>query len=93
MGKPRTAMPGLLFLIEKQAAPVSISTLKEIKAFSDNKQYKAKHARILALLRESPGDWNVDNDNGRELGVTHTPTGFRYHIPKRVAQSIVNGVK
>lgn len=82
------AMPYL-----KLAQDATLAELKQIKYLSDHKRYASKHDRIMTLLQSSPDDWQVDSDNGRELGLTHAPTGFRFHIPKRVAQSTVDSLK
>ena len=51
------------------------------KTESDRKNYAAKHAILRRLLRERPGEFEVDDAGGRVVGLTHAPTGFRLHLP------------
>lgn len=58
-------------------------TLRKIKAFSDAKKYKAKERMLRRLMLQNPQDWLVDQPARYHPGVTHVPTGFKYHTTMR----------
>lgn len=60
---------------------VRIEELKAVKKDSDARNWKAKHARLRELIRRYPDDFAIDSRQGNLVGVTHIPTGFRYHTP------------
>jgi hypothetical protein len=63
--------------------PGPLALLLEAKARSDRRDYGGKHDVLRRLLTSRPGEFLVDSDDGRGiLGLTHTPTGFRIHLPK-----------
>lgn len=68
----------------KQAAAHSLlPQLLEAKQNSDAKRYDKKNRFINQSMRRHPDDWEVDSDNGKGIvGVTHLPTGFRFHTLK-----------
>jgi hypothetical protein len=68
---------------EKQAAEV-LPRLKEIKRMSDAREYTAKAEALRALMQAAPENWVVDSDDPESpvLGLTHQPTGFRFHLPR-----------
>jgi superfamily II DNA/RNA helicase len=67
---------------EKRGAAASpLPALLLAKTESDRKNYAAKHAILRRLLRERPGEFEVDDAGGRVVGLTHAPTGFRLHLP------------
>lgn len=61
----------------------TLNELKSAKSDSDKKNYSSKHARLRKLLSAKPDDFVVDSNEGRILGLTHTPTGFRIHMPHK----------
>ncbi len=58
-------------------------TLRRIKEFSDQKKYKAKERMLRRLMLANPQDWLVDQPAPYHPGVTHVPSGFRYHTTRR----------
>ena len=82
---PAAAVPGTIEDRRAQAAvqePPMIDRLKAIKSLSDQKAYADKHARLRALMQRNPEHWAIDSELDRFYGVTHQPTGFRFHMPK-----------
>ena len=74
-------LPGLL----KQARP--LDDLLSAKKESDRRNYPAKHDILRKLIKQSPGDFRIDSEEGNIYGITHIPTGFRIHMPRREAPS------
>jgi len=77
------------------AAPVkpTVSPLKrlmEAKRRSDARDYDGKTSIVRDLIKESPTSWEVDTPpaNGI-LGLTHTPTGFRLHMPAKAVYDLL----
>jgi len=64
--------------------PTILEKLKEIKALSDKRQYQAKHSKLQALLLKSPAKFVIDSEGLGIVGLTHVPTGFRFHVPREV---------
>ena len=61
----------------------SLDEMKELKTLSDQRRYGEKHALARRLMEEDPDAYFIDSDDGRGIvGVTHRPTGFRWHMPK-----------
>lgn len=61
----------------------NIQDLKEVKRLSDERKYQLKRMMLRRLMQLYPNEFRVDSDDGRGIvGVTHDPTGFRYHTPK-----------
>lgn len=65
----------------KEAASPTLELLQKAKQHSDRKEWQPKHVIIRNLMDKSPGDWHVDSDDGRIVGVTHK-SGFQFHMPK-----------
>ena len=63
-----------------QANP-ALASLLMAKQHSDNMRYAQKHAILRDLIRTDPSSFMVDSDNGFAVGLTHSPTGFRIHMP------------
>ena len=61
-----------------------LDDLKGAKQESDRGNYGAKYAAVRRLMQASPGDFAVDSRTGHVVGITHTPTGFRFHVPHNV---------
>jgi hypothetical protein len=69
----------------KAAASDTLMALLAAKAESDAARYRAKHQIMRNLMKSTPADFTIDSDNGRGIvGVTHTPTGFRMHLPSGI---------
>jgi len=71
---------------EKAAA---LNNLLEAKDHSDKKQYGAKHRIMALMMYKAPDEFLVDSDDGKFLGITHAPTGFRMHLPKNIVPAVV----
>lgn len=65
-----------------------IAKLKNVKDLSDKKQYRAKHARAMELINKYPDKFVIDSEGAGIVGVTHKPTGFRFHLPKSVLTGV-----
>jgi hypothetical protein len=74
------------------AQPSVMPQLLAAKHRSDVGDYAAKHAILRELLRKSPSDFFVDDPEGKYHGITHRPTGFRYHLPPRVYRDLLRGM-
>jgi hypothetical protein len=62
-----------------------IDRLKEIKRYSDESNWDAKHQRLIAVMQENPWQWDVNDDPNvgpRFVGVKHIPSNFKYHMPR-----------
>ncbi len=59
-----------------------LDKLKEIKRASDVRDYMRKHHLARRLMKEFPKDFKIDSDHPTHPGITHTPTHFRFHMPK-----------
>jgi len=62
----------------------SLDELLAIKDLSDQRRYKEKHLAIQKLLAQVPSAWKHDSNQGPMAGITHKPTGFKYHVPPEV---------
>lgn len=61
-----------------------LETLLAAKSRSDERKYAAKHILLRQMMNARPDDFTIDSDDGRGIvGVTHRPTGFRFHMPKQ----------
>ena len=61
----------------------TLQLLRELKQHSDAGHYNKKIEIFRELLKESPQDFFIDTFDKKYPGVTHRPTGFRFHAPKR----------
>lgn len=68
----------------KTAANPALEGLRLAKAESDRGNYSAKHRIIRDLMDETPDDFEIDSDSMGTYGLTHIPTGFRIHVPKKI---------
>lgn len=68
-----------------------VTRLLEAKRYSDSGQYKHKHAVLAFMLNKNPEDWVIDSEhgNGNILGITHKPSKFKIHIPRKFVPSMV----
>jgi len=66
---------------EGEANPV-LEQLRKAKAESDRRNFAAKHAILRPLLEQYPGEFVIDSQQHRFAGLTHSPTGFRIHMPR-----------
>jgi len=59
-----------------------IRQMQLAKHYSDRKQYGAKQAILYGLMKDRPGEFFVDSDDGDIVGITHRPSNFRIHTKK-----------
>jgi hypothetical protein len=64
-----------------------IDHLLSAKEKSDAGQYGAKHLILVRMMADAPDEFAVDSETSSEgdpayMGITHVPTGFRFHMPK-----------
>ena len=67
----------------------SVDSLLQAKDHSDKKQYGAKNRIMALMMYKTPDEFLVDSDDGKFLGITHAPTGFRMHLPKNIVPAVV----
>jgi len=67
----------------------ALDNLLAAKKHSDNRQYKYKHEILALMLARNPKDFYIDSDDGGIVGITHEPTKFKIHIPKKLVPSKV----
>jgi hypothetical protein len=60
-----------------------IVRLKEIKAFSDKRDYVQKDNLLRQLMMERPTEFKVEHPNHKYPGVVHKPTNFRFHLKRK----------
>lgn len=92
MAAEHAAAGGLTPSLEKSAAaqqPSTLEALQEAKRMSDVKRYNAKHAIMSGIMLRHPEEFTIDSEDGDILGVTHAPTGFRMHLPRRIVPAAV----
>lgn len=65
--------------------------LQEAKSLSDVKKYGHKTAIIKTMMTMSPDDWVIDSPEEETgyAGVTHIPTGFKLHIPRKSIPPVI----
>lgn len=83
-GAPADAPPADLLLSPGDPQINVLDELKALKQHSDRGDYAAKHRLARKLLSRSAADFVVDSRTGKIVGVTHQPTGFRFHLPATV---------
>lgn len=62
--------------------------LKKAKAYSDVKQYDAKHQIVYQLIKDNPNEFFIDSEEGDIVGLTHELTGFKLHVPRKVIADV-----
>ena len=72
----------------KLAMSFELRKLLEAKKLSDKKEYMEKNRIIGMLLNKYPKHFIQDSVlNPKYVGITHKPTGFKIHAPKRLIPS------
>ena len=75
-------------IMVKLAKSMELKQLLEAKKRSDINDYATKNSILAELLHKSPGQFKIDSElNSKYVGLTHTPTGFRIHAPRRIIPS------
>jgi len=69
----------------------TLGDLKKAKQYSDVKQYSQKHQLIHQLVREAPKEFYVDSEKDGIVGLTHSSTNFKIHVPKNVISGLQLG--
>ena len=64
-----------------------IRLLLEAKAAGDTRTWDRKAGLSREALRHAPGDFYEDSRERHIVGLTHRPTGFRFHLPEDQIQS------
>lgn len=73
----------------------TVVELTKAKELSDSERYDEKAVLLRNLMMEHPGDFVIDSSGKGHPGITHTPTGFQFHLPKKFIPPTVTvpGVK
>ena len=73
----------------------TLDSLLRAKELSDTAQYSPKARIMFDLMTRDPHDFQVDTtgEQGGHPGVTHTPTGFRMHVPWKYIPASVGSRK
>lgn len=66
-----------------------LSVLLQAKVRSDARDYRQKYQLIRQLMQQDPRAFVVDSPVGKYHGVTHVPTGFKFHLPPVVFQDLI----
>lgn len=69
----------------KTAADDTVEQLRAAKEHSDKKRYTAKHSILRKLFADKPEEFYVDAPDPKFPGVTHAPSGFKFHAPSHLA--------
>ena len=77
---PATVVPEV-----KQAA--DLLNLGKAKEKSDAKDWNSKHHLVRQMIEDAPDEWRIDSEDKGLTGVTHNPTGYRYHLPHHIVPS------
>jgi hypothetical protein len=77
-----TFVAGLVKEARRQK-PKVLDQLLAAKRESDRKNYGRKHSILREVLKQRPGDFEVDSDSKGMVGLTHPSSGFRIHLPRR----------
>jgi hypothetical protein len=69
----------------KLAKSIQLQKLIEAKERSDKNDYSSKNRILGELLNTYPKQFKVDSAlNQKYVGLTHKPTGFRIHAPRKL---------
>lgn len=69
----------------------TLGDLKKAKQYSDVKRYDQKHQLINQLVRKAPKEFYVDSEKDGIVGLTHSSTNFKIHVPKNVIAGLELG--
>ena len=76
---------GQLFGTAKEQEKKSdVRAMRQAKVHSDKREYEAKHRIMRGLIMSAPNEFIIDSEQDGILGITHTPSGFRMHLPRNV---------
>ncbi len=51
--------------------------------------YETKSFLLRGAIQQAPQEWFVDSDAGHTLGITHSPSGWRFHMLNRQVRDLV----
>jgi RNA polymerase Rpb2, domain 6/RNA polymerase Rpb1, domain 2 len=71
----------------------TLSELQTIKVESDRGNYGEKTRQLRALIESAPEEWMIDSEEKGIAGITHNPTGFRYHLPSTNIPNVLRGTQ
>lgn len=80
---------GNVLMGSKSASEEPLGSLLEAKEHSDNKRYAEKSQIMALLLQANPQDFVIDQDDPNFPGITHVPTRFKMHVPRRIIPASV----
>ena len=64
---------------------MELKQLLEAKKRSDINDYSGKNRILADLLNKLPSQFRIDSElNAKYVGITHTPTGFKIHAPRKL---------
>ena len=67
----------------KLAYDSALQRLHEARSRSDKGDYGGKVDILRQMMKENPSDFEVDSWEHGFAGITHVPTGYRLHIPRK----------
>jgi hypothetical protein len=74
-----------IYSLVKLAKSMQLKKLIEAKERSDKNDYTNKNRILGELLNSYPRQFKVDSAlNQKYVGLTHKPTGFRIHAPRKI---------
>jgi hypothetical protein len=88
-------MLGSIYSFVKLAKSTQLKRLIEAKERSDKNDYASKNRILGELLNTHPRQFKIDSVlNQKYVGLTHKPTGFRIHAPRKlIPEGIENAVQ
>ena len=69
----------------------TLDKLHELKRESDRGNYVRKHKLFRELYKNNPESFEINSSEAGILGITHNPTGYRFHIPADKAPGNLTG--
>lgn len=78
-------------VLQSPIKPSAIVRLQQAYEANQKNDYATKTNILRELMDEAPDDWVVDDPVGRNWGVTHGPTNFRFHMPPASIPESVRG--
>jgi hypothetical protein len=78
-----SAAYGQEYAIQKSQEGSKVQQLLEAKGHSDKGLYRKKHEILRRLMSKSPEEFYSDSQARGMHGITHRPSGFRVHMPRR----------
>jgi hypothetical protein len=64
-----------------------IKLLLQARLAGDTRTWDRKAGLSREALRSAPDDFYIDSRDKHIVGLTHSPTGFRFHLPENQVQS------